>query len=95
MTDTENTAGPATGPQLKTEAASDMRHVRLSDFWHHAPRLWFAQTEACFASRGVTSEVIKYCLVVGALLPKACAVLPIWCRIRRRWILRTPSSRGC
>jgi hypothetical protein len=45
----------------------DMRHIKLSDFWPHAPQLWFSQTECRFAAHGIVNEFARYCLVVGAL----------------------------
>jgi hypothetical protein len=32
---------------------NDMRHIRLSDFWPHAPQLWFSQTECRFGAHGI------------------------------------------
>ncbi len=46
---------------------NDMRHIKLSDFWPHAPQLWFSQTECRFAAHGIANEFARYCLVMGAL----------------------------
>jgi hypothetical protein len=44
-----------------------MHHIKLSDFWPHAPQLWFSQTECRFAAHGIANEFAHYCFVVGAL----------------------------
>ena len=41
--------------------------VKLAPFWTENPRLWFAQAEAQFATRGVTVSLTKYHYVVAAL----------------------------
>ena len=60
-------ADPVERDQGSRRPDDDLRHIKLSDFWPHAPQLWFSQTECRFAAHGVTSEFARYCLVVGAL----------------------------
>jgi hypothetical protein len=58
---------PAAAPLGGGGGGNDMRHIKLSDFWPHAPQLWFSQTECRFAAHGIINEFARYCLVVGAL----------------------------
>ena len=41
--------------------------VKLPEFWADNARVWFAQMEAQFAVRGVTSSLTKFYYCVGAL----------------------------
>ena len=53
-------------------------NLRLPEFWPHAPILWFARAECLFMLRGVTTQLDRFCHVVGSLPPevmRACADL--------------------
>lgn len=41
--------------------------LKLPDFWHNEPDIWFTQAESQFSLRGVTNEETKYHYVVAAL----------------------------
>jgi hypothetical protein len=73
---------------------TDMRHIKLSDFWPHAPQLWFSQTECRFAAQGINNEFARYCLVVGALPHDSLRGLLTLSRCRRRTRPTPPSSSG-
>lgn len=45
--------------------------IKLAPFWIENPRLWFAQAESQFATRGVTASLTKYHYVVAALTMEA------------------------
>ena len=53
-------------------------NLRLPEFWPHAPVLWFARAECLFMLRGVTTQLDRFCHVVGSLpheVMRACADL--------------------
>ena len=45
--------------------------VKLAPFWIENPRLWFAQAESQFATRGVSVSLTKYHYVVASLTMEA------------------------
>lgn len=57
-------APPVQGGLPATEAHLSLR---LPPYWAHDPQLWFAQADAQFSARNVTSQTTKYAYVVGAL----------------------------
>jgi hypothetical protein len=50
-----------------SSGGNNLRHIKLSDFSPHAPQLWFAKTECCFAAHNISNEFSRYCLLIGAL----------------------------
>ncbi|KFD51267.1 hypothetical protein M514_07867 [Trichuris suis] len=48
-------------------ATSASVSIKLPPFWPRSPRLWFAQAEAQFALRQITSSLTKFYYVIAAL----------------------------
>ena len=44
--------------------------IKLPPFWPHDPRIWFAQAEAMFHTRGIRTERTMFDYVVSALAPE-------------------------
>ena len=55
---------PGDAPELNSV------HVKLPPFWPQDPEMWFAQAEALFATRRITSEVTKFHHIVASLAPE-------------------------
>jgi hypothetical protein len=69
MAENENAAeGGAAAAAAAQYAAS--ASLRLPDFWPETPSAWFTFIESKFRVRGITSEEVKFDVVVG-LLPRA------------------------
>lgn len=83
MTDTPSpsAAGPLPLPSVET-----ITSLRLPPFWASDPHLWFAQVEAQFSARHITSQATKYGHVLAALPPEIAVEI-------RDLILTPPSER--
>lgn len=44
--------------------------IKLAPFWSADPSLWFAQAEAQFATRNITTEQTKFRHIVATLAPE-------------------------
>uniref|UniRef100_A0A5S6PZB0 DUF7041 domain-containing protein n=1 Tax=Trichuris muris TaxID=70415 RepID=A0A5S6PZB0_TRIMR len=54
------------GPS-NAEAVTSAASLKLPVFWHKAPKLWFAQAEAQFHIRKITSSLTKYYYTIASL----------------------------
>lgn len=52
---------------LESDNSVDIGHIKLPEFGLSNPRLWFAQAEAVFESRRITTQRSKYNNIVGNL----------------------------
>jgi hypothetical protein len=67
MSENEAEAGVAAAAAAQYAASASLR---LPDFWPETPSAWFTLIESKFRVRGITSEEVKFDVVVG-LLPRA------------------------
>ncbi|KAJ8017999.1 hypothetical protein HOLleu_44254 [Holothuria leucospilota] len=67
MTDDQGTSkkqGQDVNPNLAAVS------IKLPPFWPKDPTIWFAQVEAQFTTRGITSQSTKFAYVVASLQPE-------------------------
>ena len=58
-----------TDPLVKTEPLAAVS-LKLPPFWRNDPIIWFAQVEAQFQTRQITSQLTKCSYVVSSLQPE-------------------------
>ncbi|XP_064472452.1 uncharacterized protein LOC135386843 [Ornithodoros turicata] len=68
-------APPTSGPLTTTPLPSveGTLSLRLPPYWAHDQQLWFAQADAQFSARNISSQITKYGYVLGALLADTAA----------------------
>jgi hypothetical protein len=58
---------PGQAGQVPVVEAGQPGRVKLTEFWPHAPGIWFARADLCFEVFEVTSERQKFALTIDAL----------------------------
>ena len=69
MTDTEPEMD-GSGPPPTTTIAAATVSVKLPPFWPSDPEIWFAQVEATFTTRRITSEKTRFDYMITSLSPE-------------------------
>lgn len=45
-------------------------NIKLPEFWHNDPIVWFTQVEALFATKNISSEKTKYNILLSSISPE-------------------------
>ena len=80
----EGTPPPSSPPQPSVQAAVSLK---LPPFWPNDPTLWFAQVEAQFLIRNITTQETRFAYIIGSLQPEVAQEV--------RDILISPPSKDC
>ena len=80
----EGTPPPSSPPQPSIQAAVSLK---LPPFWPNDPTLWFAQVEAQFLIRNITTQETRFACIIGSLQPEVAQEV--------RDILISPPSKDC
>ena len=80
----EGTPPPSSSLQPSVQAAVSLK---LRSFWSNDPTLWFAQVEAQFLIRNITTQEARFACIIGSLQPEVAQEV--------RDILISPPSKDC
>lgn len=70
MSDTEEEPTSGRSVTVPAHTAKGAVNIKIPPFWPSDPQIWFAQVEAQFSTRGITSERTKFDHIIASLAPE-------------------------